>query len=70
MFVLICDKCAKVFGCRPHYYYRDNLMIRLCGDCPASEYCSNYGGNAFSINQPQEMDGGFCPDCIERGGGL
>lgn len=71
MYFLVCSKCGKPYGCRPHYHYPDNPMTVLCVKCPVAGVCDYYGCEMDDLMALNNLDmNGFCPDCIEKGGGL
>jgi hypothetical protein len=71
MITLICDKCYKVFGCRPHYHHPGNLMTVLCLKCPVGGQCEYNGKTLYQLERtPDTIEEGYCVDCIEKGGGL
>lgn len=71
MITLICDKCYRVYGCRPHYHPEGKFMVKLCSTCPVGGYCDYLDKTMFTLEKiPDTIEEGYCPSCLERGGGL
>ena len=65
MITIICDKCGKIFACRPHYHRPGSLMTVLCIKCPVGGDCDYFGKTLFQLNKmPDTIEEGFCVDCL------